>query len=138
VDHNITLLELIWTTLAAVGLVAGLLALVASVRDVRLAYHPPEGTPTTVAERGLGLWLAVQWGGMTIVHLCLLVIGVVAMTLPTIPSRAATSALSGVCLITAEVVLVAIAVGYLVNRALVLRAQPAPDPPPATLEGELS
>lgn len=126
-NANASPLEWLWTLLALGGVGMGAVAVWAAILDANVAFRPPPGLLTTLQERALGAWLAVKWAGITVCHVCNLIIGWRSMLVPapptTDPLRQENALITGLCLIAVEAILVGLTFGQLYTRWLVLKLQ---------------
>lgn len=112
------LIEIIWSVQMLCGLVAASIAAFLVTGDLHFA-RLHDGS--TQAELETGIWNVILWIGSAIVNMCLLLIGIQALTLPTPAGRTDNATFTGLCFIVAGIVLAATPVGYLVYRWYVLR-----------------
>jgi hypothetical protein len=135
VTANISAFELLWTLLAAAGMIGGGLAVWTAIVDASTAFKPPldprTGQPllSTMEEKAIGAWLAVKWTAISACHALNLVIGVAAMTTPPPVEevRARNALVIGVCLVLVEIILVGVTIGHMYTRWLVLKLQHSAD-----------
>ena len=123
-------LEWAWTLLALAGVILGVITVTAALQDAAVAFQPPPGLRPTVEERALGVWITVKWAGITVCHVCNLIIGWRAMLNPPAPPgdpiRQEGAIITGLCLIAVELILVGVTFGQLYTRWLILKLHSAP------------
>ena len=112
-------LEVVWSLIALLGLIAAAHALQLAWGDLQIAKSANE--PSAVIETG-GQQVR-QWLGSVIKCACLLIMGIQAMFLPSVPGRGTSALISGVCLIVICIVVALSPIAYLRNRARVLKSE---------------
>ncbi len=119
-------LEILYTLLALAGVLAGVKAAWEAGWDWRAATALDSATIV----RGVGRWQVLQWTGVAVSEVCLLIVGLRALALPTPAAQSEDNLVSSLALLGAALIWMLIPMGYLVHRWLILRGAPpvAPEP----------